>query len=58
MKSYWIKPTLTALAALSLTTNLSAQRHGPVAAAEQAKMLIPHNSKNNHATPNLLSSEH
>ncbi len=42
MKSYWIKPTLTALAALSLTTNLSAQRHGPAAAAEQAKMLIPH----------------
>ena len=42
MKLHRIKPALTAIAALSLTMNLSAQRHGPAAAAEQAKMLIPH----------------
>ena len=42
MKSNWIKPTLTVAAALSLVTNLSAQRHGPAAAAEQAKQLISH----------------
>ena len=42
MKSYWIKSTLTVAAALSLAANLSAQRHGPAAAAEQAKQLIPH----------------
>ena len=42
MKSYRIKPTLTALAALSLAINLSAQRHGPAAAAEQANLLQPH----------------
>ena len=42
MKSNWIKPTLTVAAALSLVTNLSAQRHGPAAATEQAKQLIPH----------------
>ena len=42
MKLHWIKPPLTAIAALSLTMNLSAQRHGPAAAAEQAKLLIPH----------------
>ena len=42
MKSYRIKPTLTAVAALSLAINLSAQRHGPAAAAEQANLLQPH----------------
>ena len=42
MKLHRIKPALTAIAALSLTMNLSAQRHGPAAAAEQAKLLIPH----------------
>ena len=42
MKLNWIKSTLTVAAALALATNLSAQRHGPAAAAEQAKQLIPH----------------
>ena len=42
MKSYWIKSTLTVAAALLLAANLTAQRHGPAAAAEQAKQLIPH----------------
>ena len=42
MKLHRIKPALTTIAALSLTMNLSAQRHGPAAAAEQAKLLIPH----------------
>ena len=42
MKLHRIKPALTAIAALSLIMNLSAQRHGPAAAAEQAKLLIPH----------------
>jgi len=36
MKLNWIKSTLTVAAALALATNLSAQRHGPAAAAEQA----------------------
>ena len=40
MKLHRIKPALTAIAALSLTMNLSAQRHGPAAAAEQAKLLM------------------
>ena len=42
MKSYRIKPTLTAIATVLMATTLSAQRHGPAAAAEQAKQLIPH----------------
>ena len=35
MKLNWIKSTLTVAAALALATNLSAQRHGPAAAADK-----------------------
>ena len=40
MKSYWIKTTLTVAAALLLAANLTAQRHGPAAAAEPATLLL------------------
>ena len=35
MKLHRIKPALTAIAALSLTMNLSAQRHGPAASRQR-----------------------